>query len=105
MLGDEDWYMEEWRKTATDLKNALPDFLQLLKVQHQAIKNKAPHETGEQRAERDQLLARYDRWISDTEALIGRFDDLEKKYQAHLHPDYSQINGLVGMRLAGRDDK
>lgn len=97
MQVDPDPYVEKWYKMAVALKNAIPDFLQLLKVQYQAIKGKAPHETGAQRAERDNILAKYDRWISETESLIVRFEELDKEFEKHLNPDYSQINGIWGL--------
>lgn len=89
------WYEVQWRKMAHKLKKALPDFLKLLEVQKQAIKSKAAHDTGKQRAERDLLVAKYDQWIKNTQSLVGECDELEEKYQASLHLDPSQFNGMV----------
>ena len=91
-----EWYGAEWREMAHKLKKALPDFLKLLEVQKQAIKTKAAHNTGKERAERDVLVARYDHWIEDTQRLVGECDELEEKYQERLHPDPRQFNGMAG---------
>lgn len=93
------WYGDEWREMAHKLKKALPDFLKLLEVQKQAIKSKAAHDTGKQRAERDDLVAKYDNWIKHTQSLIGECDELEEKYQERLHPDPSQFNGMQGLYM------
>lgn len=100
---EREWYGAEWREMAHKLKKALPDFLKLLEVQKQAIKSKAAHDTGKQRAERDDLVAKYDNWIKDTQSLVGECDELEEKYQERLHPDPSQFNGMAAfnMKLRG----
>lgn len=57
--------------TVEDLARSLavtyPSYISLLKAQAQSIKKNHPHETGTQRAERDQLLDHYDKAIADVE--------------------------------------